>query len=475
MKNIIKETKIPKFLNTEYKDFCLYVIESRGIPSAIDSITPVQRLILSNAQPDFEKTLSLSGRCISDGYHHGDSSLNGAIGNLAKSYLSSFPILEMSGFAGNQVAPQPASPRYTRVRLNSKINTILKQYSSLNKYDEITEARFPLNVDFPIGLLNVTMGIAVGFATSILPRKFDEIQKFLKGNENVELLPYFIDYSDNLDENKGGKVVRDDENPNKYTFYPNYEVLPDKNNIIIKISEVCPLLKLQSLLKKFEKFLTLYPKVKFINKSAEKIEINLIINKNYFTEELLNEAIKCCIVNFVENITYTYNSKLIEYNNIKEYLTDFKRYSKEVVYINYLKYQKSVAEFNYKQLDWIIKFIKFMLEKKRIEDEIDEFLKTVDNNKIKNYLDGFKLRNCSITKLNEYKNELEKTYININELSEKIDKCSKNVKINGEYFVSTKNSKGDSNINELYEFMKEYEYQSDDIEENIFNDLETEE
>ena len=166
-------------LNSEYKDFCLYVIESRGIPSAIDSLTPVQRLILSNAQPHLEKTLSLSGRCISDGYHHGDSSLNGAIGNLAKSYLASYPILEMSGFAGNQVAPNPASPRYTQVKLNSKINTILKQYAPLNKYDENTEARFPLNVEFPIGLLNLTLGIAVGFATSILPRDFKEIEKFL--------------------------------------------------------------------------------------------------------------------------------------------------------------------------------------------------------------------------------------------------------------------------------------------------------
>ena len=466
MKIQISNTKIPKFINTSYKDFCLYVIESRGIPSAIDSLTPVQRLILSNAQPHLEKTLSLSGRCISDGYHHGDSSLNGAIGNLAKSYLASYPILEMSGFAGNQVAPTPASPRYTQVKLNSKINTILKQYAPLNKYDENTEARFPLNVEFPIGLLNLTLGIAVGFATSILPRDFKEIEKFLKGNEKVELLPYFMNYSDKLDEKKGGKVVRDDVNENKYTFYPNHEVLQDKNNIIIKISEVCPLLKLQKVLKKFEKFLTVYPKVKFVNKSAEKIEINLVMNKNYFNEDVLNDAIKCCVISFVENITYTYHSKLIEYNNIKEYLRDFRKYTKDVVELDWIKYQKDVADFNYKQLEWTVKFVEFMLEKKRVENEVEDFLKNVEDNRIKNYLDSFKLRNCNINKLEEFKNGLVELNDKINDLSKQIQERSKNVK-DVEYFVSTKATVG--NNDELQEFLNDF---LDDSETENVEDVE---
>lgn len=63
---------ISKFVDTRYRDYAVYVLESRGIPSFYDSLTPVQRYILMNAPTSYQKTLTLVGKAIQDGYHHGD-------------------------------------------------------------------------------------------------------------------------------------------------------------------------------------------------------------------------------------------------------------------------------------------------------------------------------------------------------------------------------------------------------------------
>lgn len=63
---------VSKFIDTRYRDYALYVLTSRGIPSFYDGLTPVQRFILMNTPAQYVKTLSVVGRCMDDGYHHGD-------------------------------------------------------------------------------------------------------------------------------------------------------------------------------------------------------------------------------------------------------------------------------------------------------------------------------------------------------------------------------------------------------------------
>jgi orotidine-5'-phosphate decarboxylase len=67
-------------INQKYREYALYVLQSRGIPNFYDSLTPVQRIILQNSPSQFNKTIGLVGEVIRTGlYHHGDSSLAGAI------------------------------------------------------------------------------------------------------------------------------------------------------------------------------------------------------------------------------------------------------------------------------------------------------------------------------------------------------------------------------------------------------------
>lgn len=63
---------ISRQIDVNFRNYALYVLESRGIPNFYDALTNVQRIILQNAPTSFNKTISLVGSCISGGYHHGD-------------------------------------------------------------------------------------------------------------------------------------------------------------------------------------------------------------------------------------------------------------------------------------------------------------------------------------------------------------------------------------------------------------------
>jgi len=63
---------ISKFIDTKFRDYAVYVLEQRGIPNFYDALTPVQRYILKNSPTSFQKTLSVVGKSIEDGYHHGN-------------------------------------------------------------------------------------------------------------------------------------------------------------------------------------------------------------------------------------------------------------------------------------------------------------------------------------------------------------------------------------------------------------------
>jgi len=71
-------------INTQYRDYALYVLQSRGIPNFYDSLTPVQRIILENSPGTFHKTIGLVGEVIRTGlYHHGDCLDGETLVNLA--------------------------------------------------------------------------------------------------------------------------------------------------------------------------------------------------------------------------------------------------------------------------------------------------------------------------------------------------------------------------------------------------------
>jgi len=114
-------------INQKYREYALYVLQSRGIPNFYDSLTPVQRIILQNSPSQFNKTIGLVGEVIRTGlYHHGDSSLAGAISKLARPFGCAYQLLEGDGFFGSPVNPSPSAARYTSVKINSNIKNVVQ-------------------------------------------------------------------------------------------------------------------------------------------------------------------------------------------------------------------------------------------------------------------------------------------------------------------------------------------------------------
>lgn len=71
-------------INQKYREYALYVLQSRGIPNFYDSLTPVQRIVLQNSPSQFNKTIGLVGEVIRTGlYHHGDCLDGETLINLA--------------------------------------------------------------------------------------------------------------------------------------------------------------------------------------------------------------------------------------------------------------------------------------------------------------------------------------------------------------------------------------------------------
>src|ERR1035437_1717261 len=126
-----------------------------------------------------------------------NSSLTGAVNKLARPFGNALQILDGSGFFGSEVSPSPAAARYTSVKLSNQANGILSKYNCLTTR-ELDGPYDPFWMDIPIGLVTPIVGIAVGYKTTILPRKLKDIQEFLEGKRK-SVKPYFEGFTGTIE------------------------------------------------------------------------------------------------------------------------------------------------------------------------------------------------------------------------------------------------------------------------------------
>ncbi len=201
---MVTQKTITDFLSNEYKEFSLYVIENRAIPSVIDGFKPSHRKIIhvSNQiwKTGSEKTLKvfqLAGKVASDCfYHHGNQSLEAAIITMAQKFKNNMPLLEEDGQFGSLRSPEPGAPRYIGTKLNKNFRLLYKDFELLNYKEEEgeeIEPRFFLPI-IPTILLNGSSGIAVGFSSNILNRNPIDIitscENLIKNKKISKVDPY---------------------------------------------------------------------------------------------------------------------------------------------------------------------------------------------------------------------------------------------------------------------------------------------
>jgi DNA gyrase/topoisomerase IV subunit A len=421
---------IPEQINTQYRGYALYVIQSRGIPNFYDCITPVQRLILENAPTSMAKTVGLIGAVFSTGlYHHGDHSLSSAIAKLARPFGCSDQILLGDGFFGSPVKPAPAAPRYTMIKIAPRYKKIIEDHSDLNVLNEEGNKDW-LHVTHPIGLSTHIVGIAVGYRSNILPRKPEDVEAYLSGDTTKKLKPYFKDFK--------GRISKVEGLNSTWLIEGVIEIDPIKKSI--KIGDISPLQRYDSFMDRLNLLLAnSMLDYKVNNRSTEKIEIEVVLRATTEAFEVVSKAIEKLTKQAVtEGIVIVKDGNVIEYETIHDYLDEFRVHKESVLLKRILKDEVYLHE-DIEFLKAKLAFLKFMSEKKRSADEISLFLKGYKPKIAK------KLEGISLTKLNT--DEIKEIEKKIKELSQKAIDIKKEIKTQNDLYLFlrkewNKNNKG---------------------------------
>ncbi len=185
----IQEVDLKEKMETFYIDYAMSVIASRALPDVRDGLKPVQRRVLYsmielNNGPDkpHRKCARIVGDTMGKYHPHGDSSIYGALVNMAQDWNMRYTLVDGHGNFGSMDGDGAAAMRYTEARL-SKIS--MELLADINKdtvdfvpnFDDTEKEPVVLPSRYPNLLVNGTTGIAVGMATNIPPHNLREVVK----------------------------------------------------------------------------------------------------------------------------------------------------------------------------------------------------------------------------------------------------------------------------------------------------------
>jgi DNA topoisomerase-2 len=234
---------ISEFLSKEYKEFSLYTIENRAIPSIIDGFKPTHRKVIHVCNDIWKsgsekplKVFQLAGKVAADAfYHHGNASLESSIITMAQGFKNNMSLLDEIGQFGSLRSPEPGAARYIGTKLNKNFRLLYKDFELLEYKEEEgveIEPKFFLPI-VPTVLINGSSGIAVGFSSNILNRNpidiIDACEKVIKEKKITDVKPYNNFFT--------GEYVQDVENHKKWFIRGKVEVV---NTTTVKISELPP-------------------------------------------------------------------------------------------------------------------------------------------------------------------------------------------------------------------------------------------
>ena len=183
----VHDVDLEKTMKESYIEYAMSVIASRALPDVRDGLKPVQRRVLYsmielNNGPDkpHRKCARIVGDTMGKYHPHGDSSIYGALVNMAQDWSTRYPLVDGHGNFGSVDGDGAAAMRYTEARL-SKIS--MEMLADINKdtvdfqpnFDETEREPVVLPSRYPNLLVNGTSGIAVGMATNIPPHNLREV------------------------------------------------------------------------------------------------------------------------------------------------------------------------------------------------------------------------------------------------------------------------------------------------------------
>lgn len=183
----VQDVDLIKTMETSYIDYAMSVIAARALPDVRDGLKPVQRRVLYsmielNNGPDkpHRKCARIVGDTMGKYHPHGDSSIYGALVNMAQEWSMRYVLVDGHGNFGSVDGDGAAAMRYTEARLSKMSMEMMVDYDKdtvdfVPNFDETEKEPIVLPSRFPNLLVNGTTGIAVGMATNIPPHNLREI------------------------------------------------------------------------------------------------------------------------------------------------------------------------------------------------------------------------------------------------------------------------------------------------------------
>lgn len=400
--------EISNFIDNEYRDFAKYTLYNRAIPSLIDGFKPVQRkaMYCMLSKVGKEKVMSLAGLMIANcQYNHGDSSACGAISKMAQDFVGSnnVPFFNKKGNFGNKFIKEPSAPRYIYVKNNSFFKKVFLD-KMLEKRDiDATEPNYFLPI-IPIILLNGVEGVAVGFATEILPYNLETIKEYIScciNKKSLPLLkPYYKGYTGNIE-------LEDD----KWVMKGKYEII---NTTTIHISEIPVQMDREKYLFHLSKLIDKGIISSFSDKSSKNWNITIRLKRK---SKVFNDPEKYLRLKQIlsENITtIDENNNLKIFKSVEDLLDYFIEFRLEI-YTERKEWKINFFQNEIRFMKQKIKFIKYLtkinfkkMSQKEIFDSVKQNLDIPDEN-IKKCLElsVYNLNQDYINKLLEKINEDE--------------------------------------------------------------------
>lgn len=388
----MQEITITKFLENEYKDFAMYSIENRAIPSIIDGFKPGQRKVIFVSNQIWKtgnekvlKVFQLAGSVANLAYyHHGNVSLENTIVNMAQKFKNNAPLLEEDGQFGSLRSPQPGASRYIGTKLSPNFKLIYKDFELLeNKIEEgeIIEPRVFLPI-IPTILLNGGSGIAVGFASNILNRNINDIidscEKYLNGKNISNVKPQLNGFL--------GTYIQDAENSKKWIIRGKFERI---NTTTLHISELPPSMTYEKYEEILDKLVESKSIVGYDDNCKDNIDYTIKMTRSDLSK--LDDDSIIRLLKLEESQTEIYTTldefgKLKIFESVEEiikYFVDFRL----VYYQKRKDYLVDKISYDLKVLGNRGKFIKFILDGKivinnKMKSEIIDQLEIVEIEKI---------------------------------------------------------------------------------------------
>jgi DNA gyrase/topoisomerase IV subunit A len=339
------------FIKTTSRDYSIYVCQSRGIPSVSDGLKDSQRkaLFVMKTQNEKLKTISLAGRLISENiYLHSDASACDTISMMAAPYCNNVPLFSGIGAFGTRVGPSDwGAPRYTYVKKNSHTEALIyTDYDIIplkENYDgSVLEPKHFLPL-IPLVLLNGVSGIAVGWSTMILPRKFsDIINATLAAIDKKDKLPAMMPIYEYLD-----CLVRG-LGDNGYEFTGKVKV----DGSTVTVMELPPDLSLEKFKSRLNKMEDDEQIQTYIDRSTKDIRIDVRFKRGTidgWTEEKAIEFLKLKSRTTERRVVLDWDGNNIkQYDNSELLMRDFVEWRLGFYAV---RYQKLIKDATY-QLHW---------------------------------------------------------------------------------------------------------------------------